>query len=167
MARPPKIDIEVLIELLLQNKNQNEVAAYFDVTRQAVSDFMKRHNITRELKRAEAMKFYPWDTGTQFNDAWENRLMRDHMEFMATGGEGLQPWKIDRLRAFYRRLVNEDVVVEFDPAIPPPGVNGSGTGGFAYRSREERDANLIIRVNAHTTLSEEGKKYLVLPVELP
>lgn len=165
MARPPKIDLEVLIELLLQDKNQNEVAAYFDVTRQAVSDFMKRHNVTREVKRAEAMKLYPWDTGVRFNDAWENRLVRDHMEFMATGGEGLQPWKLDRLRAFYRRLTNENVVVEFDPTIPPSDAKGSG--GFAYRPREERDADLIIRVNEYTVLTEEGKKFLALPAELP
>ena len=62
--------------------------------------------------------------------------------------------KVSLLRLFYKRL--EGFVVEFDPDLPPS--DGVGIGGFAYRERLESDSDLLIRVNDHTHLSDEGLK---------
>ena len=63
--------------------------------------------------------------------------------------------KLQRLRSFYQRLRDENIVVEFDPEIPPiEGV--SVAGGFAYRTRRKSDVDLLVRKNDHTFLTKEG-----------
>ena len=85
---------------------------------------------------------------------------------VATGGKGMSESKLKRLRGFYKILVEQDVVLEFDPELPPiPGV--ANKGGFAYRPRERRDGDLIIRVNEHTTLTPEGRLIWCLPPQIP
>ncbi|EFV12962.1 hypothetical protein HMPREF9336_02219 [Segniliparus rugosus ATCC BAA-974] len=72
--------------------------------------------------------------------------------------------KLSRLRGFYRRL--NSLVVEYDPNILPiPGV--STNGGWAYRSRETSDSNLLIRINDYTKLTEEGFNIWRLPDQEP
>jgi hypothetical protein len=71
--------------------------------------------------------------------------------------------KLSLLRGFYQKL--EGVVVEFDPALPPS--EGISEGGFAYRERLESDGDLLIRINQHTHLSDEGRKIWRLPDVLP
>ncbi len=71
--------------------------------------------------------------------------------------------KLSDLRGFLRRL--EDFVIEFNPDLPPS--DGVGIGGFAYRQRLESDGDLLIRVNEHTHLSEEGLKVWAMPKVLP
>lgn len=146
---------------------QNDIAAHFGVTRQYVS-WVKRHKSRSfsETPREVALKHYPWKTGERFHNAAPNRRMRDHAEFMATGGKGMARFKLERLLWFYRFLRNENVVVEFDPNIPPiEGV--SSDGGFAYRPRKDSDGDLIIRVNEHTTLTPEGKMLWRFPPKMP
>jgi Fe2+ or Zn2+ uptake regulation protein len=58
-----------------------------------------------------------------------------------------------------------DKVVEFDPALPP--CEDASVGGFAYRDRLESDGDLLIRVNEHTHLSDEGRKVWSMPKVLP
>ena len=100
------------------------------------------------------------------------------MTYMATGGKGMTRDRLRTLRGFYQNLIEEDLVVEFDPNIPPgkpegdPKSNrkkadGYKFGGFAYQKRVPEDGNLIIRVNEHTTLTPEGEVYLTLPDVLP
>jgi hypothetical protein len=91
--------------------------------------------------------------------------MRDHAEYMATGGKGMSIHKVRRLQTFYRKL-DEGLVVEFNPDLPPePGV--ASTGGWAYRKRQTSDGDLIIRVNEHTTLTDEGKLLWRMPPRRP
>ena len=58
-----------------------------------------------------------------------------------------------------------DKVIEFDPDLPPSP--GAGVGGFAYRQRAACDEDLLIRVNAHTTLTEAGREMWRMPAVLP
>jgi hypothetical protein len=155
-------------------KTQNDVALHFGVKRQAVSQMMKRHGIRRNpTPREVALEHYPWETGVAFNDAYENRCMRDHAELMATGGKGMSEWKLERLRKFYKLLQENDEVIEFDPSIPPPerreaNFNGPrSVGGFAWRKRRPSDGDLIIRVNKHTKLTEQGRMLWRFPPRLP
>lgn len=147
---------------------QNDIAKHFGVTRQYVS-WIKR-NKTRdfsETPREIVLKNYPWKTGAKFHNASPNRRMRDHGEYMATGGEGMSQAKLQRLTWFYRFLQENDLVVEFDPNLPPEaGV--SSDGGFAYRPRKTSDGkDLLIRVNQFTTLTDDGKDIWVFPEEMP
>lgn len=88
------------------------------------------------------------------------RSLRDHAEFVVTGA--ISTHRLKRLRAFYRKLREADVVVEYNPAIPPqPGV--SRNGGFALRSRRPADGDLMIRVNEYTRLTREGRTLWRLP----
>lgn len=67
----------------------------------------------------------------------------------------MSEYKLARLRSFYRKLREENLVVEFDPNIPPsPGIKH---GGFAYRDRTPEDGDLLIRVNEYTNLTDQGK----------
>jgi hypothetical protein len=70
--------------------------------------------------------------------------------------------KLNRLRAFYRNIRDNNLVLEFDPSIPPqPGV--SKAGGWAYRHRISEDGDLLVRVNGHTTLTGDGRSIWRLP----
>jgi hypothetical protein len=90
------------------------------------------------------------------------KRLRDHGEWVATGGVGMSDDKLTRLRAFYRKLRDDNLVVEYDPTIPPiPGV--SNKGGWAYRQRTPTDEDLLIRVNEYTNLTEEGRGIWRLP----
>jgi hypothetical protein len=71
--------------------------------------------------------------------------------------------KLTRLRAFVKMLRDENLVVEFDPDLPPEdGVSGTA-GGWAYRKRRKRDGDLLVRVNEHTHLTDEGRTIWRLP----
>ncbi|KGI82059.1 hypothetical protein IL38_06975 [Actinopolyspora erythraea] len=61
--------------------------------------------------------------------------------------------------------MGKDFVVEYDPNIPPSEY--MKLGGFAYRERELKDGDLIIRVNEYTTLTNEGKKLWRMPPRFP
>lgn len=160
-----KISIGIIEELKRKGLNQTEIAELFDITRQAVSYHKVVYNGTR-TPREEVNKHFPWKVPSELNQQSPCRRMRDHGEYMATGGKGMTADKLNRLRAFYRKLIDEDVVVEFNPLLPPiPGV--ANRGGFAFRPRQKRDGDLIIRNNAWTTLTPEGRMIWRLPPVLP
>lgn len=146
--------------------NQNQIAEELGVSKQRISQVKlasRRYSMTA---RERVLRNYPWKTGERFHEASPNRRMRDHAEYMATNGKGMSRVKLQRLLWFYRFLESNNVVVEFDPTIPPePGV--SSVGGFAYRPRRESDHGLIIRVNEYTTLTDEGEDLWRFPEEWP
>lgn len=94
------------------------------------------------------------------------RRLRDHGEYVVSGGSALSEYRLKRLRAFHRQLREADVVVEYNPDIPPqPGV--SRAGGFALRARRPADGDLMIRVNEYTRLTREGRTIWRLPDHEP
>lgn len=116
----------------------------------------------REITRAH----FPWTVPAEqvVNSLYWNML--DHAEYMASGGHGMKPATLARLREFYEKLQSENVVVEFDPNIPPQS-EISDNGGFALRPREMKDDDFLIRVNEHTTMTEEGEMLWCFPPDLP
>ena len=148
-----------------QGLSQSDIAELFGVTRQAISYHKVTYN-GQKTPREIALEHFPWKVPARLNQCAPYMRMRDHAEFMATGGEGMEPWKLKRLRGFYTKLRRYDLVVEYDPVLPPmPGV--SNRGGFAYRHRCEDDGDLIIRVNDHTTMTPEGAELWVFPSRDP
>jgi hypothetical protein len=116
--------------------------------------------------REVVLQSFPFQVPVEMGQTSPYRRLRDHGEYMATGGVGMSEDKLKRLRAFYRKLRNEEMVVEYDPTIPPiPGV--SSKGGWAYRDRLSEDGDLLSRVNDYTNLTEEGQRIWRFPPQDP
>lgn len=147
----------------LKNKGltQSDIARLYQVTRQYIS-WIKYYHGGRLTPREEVMKHWPFVVPADMTQTSPFKRLRDHGEYVATGGVGMSEDKLSRLRKFYQRLRDENLVVEFDPRIPPiEGV--SNKGGWAFRKRRASDLNMLIRVNEYTDLTDYGKRVWVLP----
>jgi hypothetical protein len=144
----------VIEDLRRKGYNQSEIAEMHGVTRQAVS--WQKHVYGGELTpRQQVNREWPWKTSVAHSKAKAYQRLRDLGEYTATGGVGMSEDKLCRLRSWLKFMRDNDVVLEFDPALPPePGV--APYGGFAYRKRRKSDRDLLIRVNEHTDLSDVG-----------
>ena len=160
----PELTLAVIEGLKRKGLNQSQIAEMFGVTRQAVSYHVRKYGDVVLTPRQKALECWPWITDSRFRNNAVFQRLRDHAEYMLTGGEGLDFLKLSRLKGFYEKL-GKGLVVEFDPAIPPS--EGVAAGGFAYRERLESDGDLLIRVNGHTHLSDEGRKVWRLPDVMP
>lgn len=152
-----RVDLSLAVIEDLKNKgfNQSAIAKLFGVTRQAVSWHKQTYGGTLTPREIVNLQF-PWAVSAEQGNTSPYKRMRDHGEYMATGGKGMSPDKLRRLRSFYHKLREGNLVLEFDPNIPPtPGI--SNKGGWAYRERTPADGELLIRVNEYTNLSDEGK----------
>lgn len=155
----------VIEELRRKGYNQTEIAEMHGVTRQAVSWHKVQYG-GHLTPRQRAWAAWPWETTHEHGKAAPYQRLRDHGEFMASGGKGMSENKLRKLRSFYRKLREENVVVEFDPTIPPtPGV--SLVGCFRYAPRRKSDGDLLIRVNKYTKLSPEGRMIWRWPQKEP
>jgi serine protease inhibitor len=154
----------VIESLKSKGYNQSQIAKMFNVSRQAVSWHLKTYG-GRMTPRQIVNESWPWDTTNAHGKAVPYQRLRDHGEFMATGGRGMSEGKLKRLRTWWRKLRVENLVVEFDPNTPSiPGV--SPCGGFAYRERVSDDDDLLIRVNEYTRLTDEGAMIWCWPPDL-
>lgn len=163
MGRKPTLSVAEIEAYQRAGLSQQEIADLFGVTRAAVHIALKRAGKQPEPGPRE--KDFPFEVPTFMHQGPYQRL-RDHAEYMATKGQGMSEDKLKRLRTFYRKLMRNNWVVEYNPNLPPErGVSASG--GWAYRPRAEMDGNLIIRVNEFTTLTDYAKGIYVLPDEVP
>lgn len=157
----PRLTIAVIDGLKNKGYSQSDIARMYGVTRQAIS-WHKQHYGGRLTPRETVLQHWPWAVPEPMTHSTPYRRLRDHGEYVATGGIGMSELKLSRLRGFYKKLRDENVVVEFDPEIEPvPGA--VFTGGFAYRKRRKSDGDLLIRVNEHTHLSDQGARIWRFP----
>lgn len=164
-AGPGKLTLAVVEDLKGKGFSQSEIAEMFGVTRQYVS-WIKHTYGGKLTPREVVLRNWPFQVPAEYTQAMPYRRLRDHGEYIATRGRGMSEDKIKRLRTFYRRLRDEKAVVEFDPTIPPtPGV--SSVGGWAFRRRLPKDGDLLIRVNKHTEITEEGRLIWRFPPKDP
>lgn len=149
----PKLTIAAIEGLKAKGYSQSDIARMFGVTRQAVS-WHKQHYGGKLTPRELVLQHFPWLLPVDVGCASAVRRLRDHGEYVATGGMGMSADKLARLRGFYEKLRSS--VLEYDPAIPPEeGV--SLAGGIAFRERRPDDGDLLIRVNEYTHLSDQGR----------
>ena len=142
-------------DLRRKGYNQSAIADMHGVSRQAVS-WQKKTYGGRMTTRQIVNEAWPWETTSLHGKSKAFQRLRDHGEFMATGGRGMNDDKMDRLRSWWRKLRDKNLVLEFDPNLPPkPGV--SPHGGFAYRTRVPEDDDLLIRVNEFTKTDDQGR----------
>lgn len=149
-----KLSLAIVEALKNKGLTQSEIARQYGVTRQYVSWIKKRYG-GRLTPTEQVLAHFPWQVNATQLQGVPYRRLRDHGEFMATGGVGMSHEKLRRLKAFYKRLKDENVVVEFDPNIPPS--EGIKHGGFAFRPRTPDDKDLLIRVNEFTNLTPQGE----------
>jgi hypothetical protein len=159
------LSLAVVEDLKNKGFNQSEIAEMYGVTRQYVS-WIKHTYGGRLTPRERTMQHWPFEVPEEMGQTSPYRRLRDHGEYAATGGVGMTEDQLRRLRSFYRKLREGNLVVEFDPNIRPiPGV--SNKGGWAYRQRTPTDEDLLIRVNEYTNLTEEGRGIWRLPPHGP
>lgn len=171
-TRPPVITVAMLDELKRQGLNQTQIAKALGVSKQQIS-YIKRGSARTprnepylQTPREIAMESYPWKlVSREHSQSDLDKRLRDHAEYMATGGRGMSEWKLSRLGAFYRRLRRDNVVVEYHPDIPPNDKNKYG--GYAYRPRVAGDGELIIRVNDLAEMSDTAYVIWRFPPEPP
>lgn len=150
---------------LAQGYSQAKIAEMHGVTPQYISWIKKEYGGVTESPWDSRHELWPWKS-TEFHLAAPELRLRDHLRYRSSGTKGMSEKRIQLLRGFYKRLRENNEVVEFDPTIPPH--KGVFTGGWAYRPRVESDGELIIRVNEHTKdLTERMKMIWRFPPKLP
>jgi len=156
-----KLSLSIVEALKNKGFNQSEIARQYGVTRQYVS-WIKHTYGGRLTPREIVLQHFPFVVPKELGECSPFKRLRDHGEYVATGGVGMSEDKLNRLRSFYRKLRDENLVVEYDPTLPPiEGV--SNKGGWAYRPRRKSDGDLLIRVNEYTDLTEEGQRIWRFP----
>lgn len=164
------ISLAEIEALLKRGYSQTAIAEMYGVSKQYISWILHYYGgSTLTSPKALVFKHWPWPEmakGHAGSSVSPYRAMRLHGEYIASDGKGMSTEKLRRLRTFYKRLRDENLVLEYDPAIPPiPGV--SLTGGWAYRRRVSGDGDLLIRVNEFTRLTEEGEDIWSFPAREP
>ncbi|AXH48844.1 immunity repressor [Mycobacterium phage Steamy] len=144
--------------------NQSQIADLHGVTRQAVS-WQKVTYGGSLTTRQIVNRTWPFKTTNLHGKSKAFQRLRDHGEYMRTGSfKGMSEEKVRNLKRWWKRLLDEDIVVEFDPSIEPYA--GMAGGGFRYVPRRPEDDDLLIRVNKHTNLSEEGEMIWCWPPDI-
>lgn len=158
---PQKLSLSVVEDLKNKGYNQSQIAEMYGVTRQHVS-WIKHTYGGRLTPREIVLQHFPFVVPQALGECSPFKRLRDHGEWVATGGIGMSEDKLKRLRAFWKKLRDENLVVEYDPNIPPtPGV--CNRGGWAFRKRLKKDGNLLVRVNEYTELTDYGERIWCLP----
>jgi hypothetical protein len=168
MARHNKTGLTpaVIQELLNQGNTRSDIARMHGVSRQYINWIETNYGGVSKTPRQATKDSFPYETGGGYHGSIIERLLRHHLEYMATGGKGMSRDKLQRLRSFYTKLQRDNTVVVFDPEILPS--EGNKFGGFAYVGRLDTDEGLIIRVNQYTKpLSPEDKELWRMPPRIP
>lgn len=154
----PSDEISLGLIEALKNKgmNQTAIAESLGCTRQNISYHVRYHGGKLTPKQQLLEDHFPIQVNRERSQTAPFRALRYHAEWLATKGIGMTDDKIQRLRSFYKKLRDGNLVLEYDPDIPPiAGV--SKTGGFAYRKRLPKDGEMLIRQNEYTDLTDYGK----------
>lgn len=159
------ISTEVVAALLNQGFTQSEIADLLHTTRQVINYHAKKIGWKDPSK--QVTELLPWqDLTPNERKATPYVMLHNHVEYMIFGTKTMSDNSISRLRSWYKTRIQEyDVVVEYDPNIPPSP--NQKFGGWRYVPRTAEDGDLIIRRNKYTKLSETQEALFKLPTELP
>lgn len=160
MPRQPILTASDILRYLRQGKTQAEIAEIFGVTPAYVSKIKTGAGIVLSA-REEVRRYWPWKVPAGLQDMSIPKRLRDHLEYFATRGRGMRRDALVRLRSFYQKLFDNNLVVEFHPDIPPN--SDAKHGGWIFRPRVDTDGDLMIRVNEVTNLPDMGDVVWRLP----
>lgn len=160
MATPDAATIQALLD---EGMTQTEIARAAGVSRQRIHQIIKEAGY--ESLITEVTENLPWEVERQFLTNTIYKAMRLHGHWMLDN-DALTKGSLGKLRAFHRKLVAFNQVIDYDPAYQAiPGI--SNTPGFAYLPRRPEDGNYIIRLRHGVKLTPVGEKIWQLPKELP
>ncbi len=108
------------------------------------------------IPESVAAASFPWQLPDEHTRDDHARMIRYHLQYMATGGRGMSAQVLAELDEFYRQLRADDLVVDYHPAK-----------GFTTRPRRNADGDLIVGANEHTHVIDEGWILLRYPPRLP
>lgn len=164
-AKPQTTKSEV-ISLLNKGLKPYQVAQHLGITQSAVHWHLKstggEYKTPLQIAK-ESVPFREVDPEHKKTSTWA-RIM-NHAEYMATGGRGMSPRKLEMLRSWYNNLEELNVVVVYDPSIPPSP--GAKRGGWGYAPREEKDGALLLRVNDYVEMNDAAYELWRLPARRP
>lgn len=172
MARPrgrngPIITYADIARKKSEGMTQSEIAREVGVSRAYISQIVKEYGPAKEpTPREKAIEEnYPWEVATGHTQAYLHRQLRNHLDYVVNGSEGMSEVNLERLRLFYNKLKDFDLVVEYSPLNPP--MPDTPTGGYAYLHREKNDGDLIIRINDYTIVTPKTLEIWRMPETLP
>lgn len=145
--------------------NQNDIARMYGISPQRVSQIKFEWGRYSQTPRERAREAFPFKVETGHQRTSPDKRLRDHAEYAVTGGKGMKSYKLSRLRSFYDRLIEEDLVVAYDRLMPPsPGIK---YGGYSFEERNEDDEDFVVRFNGDVELTEEQRNLWRFPPDLP
>jgi len=158
---------EEIIRLLNKGFTRTEIALEYGVTPQAVNWHLNEKHGGEPYKdpRQEAMEHIPWEVSPDHKISSGYHRLREHVKYVALGSGRLSDAEIHKLRTWYGKLESLGVVLEYDPSVQPTPTQSHG--GWRYVPREERDDDLIIRVNRLAKMSDEAHIIFRRPKKLP
>lgn len=133
-------DNSVLVQLRRQGWTYADIAREYGVTETAVYLRLRQANATERQNRHRAL--LPWRVKRSHTYAFPAQMLR--LLGRRQQGEVLPPVKGRMLDKWLRELAEADVVVCYDPEMPPNPASPK-TGGFYYSRRRPEDGDAIIR----------------------
>ncbi|RJQ79947.1 XRE family transcriptional regulator [Pseudonocardiaceae bacterium YIM PH 21723] len=147
-----------------ENLTLTEIGARYGISPQAVSKIKSKGKL--KTPREVAMENFPWPgMDPKFKRSVPYQRITDHLEYVVTGGTGMSKAKLTELRRWYKQFGKYNHVLVYDPTIPPR--QGMQSGGWGLEPRVESDADLLIRENEYTTLSDAGREIWRIPDRFP
>lgn len=150
--------------------SQNKIAKKLGVSRSYVSQRVNANTDIFRSMRDRMRVEWPIKTNA-FIQSYKERNLRDHLEYQMSLGEsmenekGMSQVKLDRLNRFYHNLIDNNLVVEFDPSITSD--SGDSVGGYAFRTRNASDRDLVLRENRHVKMDKRQRVLWAIPPILP
>ncbi|MFH0412224.1 hypothetical protein ACG98H_09025 [Corynebacterium sp. L4756] len=152
-----------VIQLLNQGKSQTEIANAHGVSRQYVHKLAKQGGL--ESISTQVTENLPWEIGPDYYPNTIYQALRLYRSWRIDPA-GLSKSSMTKMRAFLRKIVAFNQVVDFDPNYPAvPGF--TNTPGFAYLPRTEEDKDLIIKWKPGVKLTSQGRTLWTRPSEIP
>ena len=137
-----------------------QIGEHFGVTKQAVNN-MKRRYADRILlsPREQVKKWFPWEMNKQDGKhSWSyiRHQLGNHAEYMASGGNGMSPYKIRKLIGFYSTA--KDFAATYTP-----------DRGWYWVPRMPEDAEMLVRPNKYCRENMTSKMWAIwnFPEEIP
>lgn len=163
---PDSLTKDVVNQLLKKGWTKTEIAQAYGTTRQAVQwHYNQLQNPYRDPRKV-ALDALPWkDMPHSHKRARPHVLIADHLEYVHTKGKDMSEDRLRRLSRFYEKLLDRGIVIAYDPEQPPTLNNKFG--GWLEIPREERDEDLVIRIDGHTQIPEKDRDLWRIPKKRP
>lgn len=141
MAAHAKLpDNEILVGLRRQGWTYADIGREYGVTDAAV--YQRLRQARAVTPRASHKDLIPWTVKREHTFAFPVQMLR--LLSRKTKGEVLSPVRERMLNKWFNEVKDADVVIGYDPEMPPNPASPI-VGGFYYSKRRESDGASIVR----------------------